>query len=256
MGLAGTPGDERRASEKRRLTPLRQLAGAIVALLAVGGLMLFATAMSASFSPSGTAAAATTCDPSQPAHVSYRVATAPAASPTETLVISAVVVSGLGSGCDGLPAELLLGGNSAGDPAEPAVLLSTATSTRDPCTQSKLSSPQTVDTGSIVLGLCATPGTKGSAVSVHDLTHLTLFIGGTQIEVTPVTAGGSGSGSGAGPSGPRSVHSTTVAGGGLAFTGVDIAATTIGGLLVVLLGLSLLLIGRQRRSQTTGDPAP
>ena len=257
MDLAGTPGSERRTSETRRRTPLRWRVATFVVVLVVGALALVSTTMAATLLPTSIAGAAATCNASPPAHISYHVAVTPwPSSPTETMVVSAVVVSGLGSGCDGLPASLLLSGNARRDPAAPATLFSTATSARDPCTQSKLSSPLTVKTGSIVLGLCARPGTKGSDVSIHDLTHLTLFVGGTQIGLTPVSSPASGSGSGGGPTGPRSLRIGAAVGTGLAFTGADIAAMTTGGLLIVLLGLFLLLISRRRRAQATGDTTP
>lgn len=79
------------------------------------------------------------------------------------------------------------------------------------------------------------------------------------VRVTPTTGASSISSNsgGANASGTRSTPVATAAASSiLAFTGADIAATTIGGLLALLLGLFLVLVSRRRRSQATGDAAP
>ncbi|MGH9075169.1 MAG: hypothetical protein ACRDZQ_13785 [Acidimicrobiales bacterium] len=229
---------------------------ASMSLLATVGVV----AISAAVTPT-IAAAATSCTSSSGASISYHVVATPAPSrPTSLSMVSGVVVSGLSAGCDGETARLFLDGNTTGDPSAAGALLSTATSKLNPCSQAAVTPAPTVKTGSITLDLCATKSTKGSYVSVHDLTHLTLFVGGVQITVTPVTKAttgtgtGAGSGSGSGSSGGSGgtkfvpVSTATVSQAGLAFTGADIAAMTGAGLLIILAGLALLLWSR-RRSQ-------
>lgn len=209
------------------------------------------------------AAAATSCG-STPAslHFNFGFQSPTTHQQTQAIRISSIVISGLATGCDGKTAKLVLSGNSAGDPAFSYHPLATATSTVDPCSQDKASNPPTVKTGTITLDLCVTPGGPAGYVSVHDLTHVTLTVGGTSVTVnspTKVTgsAGGNGNGNGsnAGNHGVP-VATATAASTGLAFTGADIAAMTAGGLLIILVGLFLILLGRRRKAQATGDGAP
>lgn len=232
---------------------------ALAASAAVLSLLASATTVVLSSAVAPTIAGAVpTCAATQPGKVTYKVVAAPAPRPTALTAISSVTIYNLSSGCNGLAATLLLEGNTTGNPTTPATVLSTATSKVNACTTA--SPPVTVKTGSITFNLCSTSTATDRYVSVHDLTKLTLTIAGVVITVTPTTSasssnGGSTAGSNSGTGNTRIATAASTA-SGLAFTGADIAATTIGGLLVILLGLFLLLISRRRRSGAAGDATP
>lgn len=251
---AAMSGEMRRAPHRWRTVIV---ATASLALITAGDLVVMSTAVLPPI-----ASAATSCGSPQPFHVHYDVATGSgsATSPNLTM-ITAVTISTLDAGCNGKTAKLALVGNVSGTPKTTAHVMSTATSKLGPCTQAILPSPPTVTAGSITFTLCKTGG-PATDVSVHDLTGITLAVAGTIVVVTPKTSPSSSNNGGtttAGSnSGNQNVPLATAAstGSSLAFTGADIAAMTIGGLLVILLGLFLLLLSRRRRSQATDGSTP
>lgn len=200
----------------------------------------------------GIAGAVATCATTQAGKVTYATVATPAPSrPTALTVISSVTLSNLNAGCNGQTAELVFEGNTTGDPSGSKATLSTVTSARNPCTGTPLATPVKIATGSITVALCPTPGTAGSYVHVHDLTFLTLSIAGVTVPVTTSTGSSNNS-----DNGTQRVATATAASTGLAFTGADIAAMVGGGLLVILLGLFLLLVSRQRRGRQATDGMP
>lgn len=233
----------------------------------VAGVSLFALAgvasavVSAPLAAAATAATAATgptaCG-TVPAHLRYNwvLATPPAGNQTQVPRITSVVISDL-TGCDGKTAKLVLSGNSAGDPTTTHHPLATATSTVGPCTQDPVKPAPTVQNDAITFDLCPTGG-PAAYVSLHDVTYLTLSVGGTTVTISTITGSSSqtSSGGSSGSGGNVPVSTKAASSSGLAFTGADIAAMTGGGLLLILLGLFLLLISRRRRSQAPGDTAP
>lgn len=208
------------------------------------------------------AGASTACASRQALSVSYTVATTKApASPTANTVVTAVVIRNLNAGCDTLTANLLLEGNTAGNPATTAQVLSSATSKLNPCTGAKLSSPPTVKTGAITLDLCSTSKARARYVAVHDLTRITLTIGGTVI-VTTATAGStstnSSSSAGSNNTGGSNIPVSTVTAStsSLAFTGAEITAMVASGISLVVGGLLFLRLSRRRRSPSAGSDPP
>lgn len=225
-----------RMTLKARAKRLAAMVGA-AAVISGGGLTLCATA-----SPT-VAAAATACG-STPAKVHYELALT-----SNAPMISAIALSGLATGCNGATAKLTLRGNSTGSSATSSKtpVLSTADSTVTPCSGGKLTTPTKVKTGSITFRLCrtSTAASPGPYVSVHDLTNLTLTIGGASVSPGSVVFT-------TGPTGHNGGSGATA--GALAFTGADIAAMVAAGLILLALGM-LLVLWERRRHRLTGSEA-
>lgn len=237
-----------------RRSHTQMIATALAAAAAAAGMTIGTLATSAVAAPS--AGAATSCGSegiSATIHFGVSLRPFTQAPMTDVAVVDDVVVDGLPPACEGARVKVLLEGNSAGQAEAPTHLLGTATSSVDPCTQSKLSSPPRVATGSVTLHLCSTPGTEGSDVSAHQLTLVTLFVDTVKVSHASVSTLASGTEPGGGPgSGLTSAPVATAAGTDVAFVGAEIAIVVAGGVAVLLAGLLLMLLDRRSRRQAAG----
>lgn len=206
------------------------------------------------------AGAVTSCG-AMPALAHFKMVTTPSphAQPPRLFAVAAVTISDLATGCNGNTATLDLGGNNTGNPKGSTTIFRVATSAKDPCTGQTLAASKQVHvaTGSITFGLCPNPGHTASYISLHDLTHIALSIAGQTVVIrnpTSSTASASANGAGTGASTARpATASSTATAGSLAFTGAEIAAMTVGGSLVIVLGAFVILLARRRRSQSTAS---
>jgi hypothetical protein len=209
-------------------------------------------------------------------HFLTAVGTPPRAS------VTGMVVDGFSSSsCDGQPVEIILRGNTAGDPAARATdLLSTLDSSRDSCTNATLEDPLVITGGAITLHGCAatTDPHHAAYADIHDLTRLVVKVNGHEIsahEGPPVTGNdpaqppqgtgphdgalpgsgppATGSQAGDAPAGDPQTGALADDGAGqggagvLPFTGGPSEATLWLGLLLVLCG-SMTLLARRRMS--------
>lgn len=221
----------------------RRLTASRVALsLAVTLVSSLATAIGIEGAGAASASAAPIpCGTSVPAAVNYLVGP----SPSGTVVVRSVKVSGLPASCSGEPVVVDLYGNHGGDPAVSQMddeLLAQVDSTLDPCTQQPLARSGLLANGAITLPLCPSGGSAG-VVSVHDLTGVALSVAGESV----ATASNANSGNGLQLPTARAT-AATASSPALAFTGAEIGSAVLAGVLALAAGTLLVGISRRRRN--------
>lgn len=184
------------------------------------------------------------CDAGRaPATASFEVRAQGTAASPELSAVQAIRIVGLASRCDGATAVLTVLGNGAGRAGGAPELLATVDSSVEPCRQVARSVPLRVSAGAITLAFCASGG-PAQDPPVHEITALSLLVGGSPVPVTPTPTpvpqtqpsthggspgGGSTGGSGTGAPGGGGGSHITGAGSGTHGAGRALGTRTGGG---------------------------